>query len=37
MKNVYSKRLDYLKERGFTPKIHFLDNEKVKGIQDYDK
>ena len=37
MTNVYSKRLDYLKERGLTQKIHCLDNETVKGIQYYDK
>ena len=37
MTNVYSKRLDCLKERVFTPKIHWLDNETVQGIQEYDK
>ena len=37
MTNFYSKSLYYLKERGFTPKIHWLDNETLKGIQDYDK
>ena len=37
MTNVYSKMLYYLKERVFTPKIHWLDNETVKGIQYYDK
>ena len=37
MTKAYCKRMDYLRERGFTPKVHFLDNETVKGIQEYDK
>ena len=32
---VYTKRMDYLKKKGFKPKIHWLDNEVVKGVQDY--
>ena len=37
MTRVYVKRMDYFKSKGYHPTLHWLDNEKVTGIQDYDR
>ena len=37
MTTVYVKRMDYFKSKGYHPTLHWLDNEKVTGIQDYDR